>query len=650
MREAVEPLSGEGTDLPETDLRSRITGALAAGELHRAMLHARDLLAAAPNRRNFRFVRDAMEQSGSAVAGLKPTRIALLSSFSIEFLHDSLIALGFANGLQISVYQSPFGTFRREPLDPESGLYRFGPDAVVLAVEGADWVPEAFDGYFERSDAESVVAQFRQDLLQLATALRARSSAPLFVHNIALPAEPKLGIYDAKADDGQGALIARLNQALAAVAREVADVHVVDYATLVARHGARHWYDERMRHYARAPIASAMQPYLAAEYVKAFRALAGLTCKCLVLDLDNTLWGGVIGEDGINGIALGPNYPGSAFVAFQRHILDLYHRGVILACASKNNPSDVEEVFAKHRFMLLRPEHFAATQIDWKPKSESLVRIAETLSIGLEHIVFADDNPAECTEVRRALPMVRVVQLPRQPEAYVRTLQEAGLFDSLSLSSEDRRRGELYRQRAQAEATRNAATNLEDYYRDLAMRIEVAPVTDASLARTAQLTQKTNQFNVTTRRYSEAEVRLRAADPKWFVSTTSVTDRFGDNGIVGVTMARESGDCFEIDTLLMSCRVIGRTVETAMLAHLCDEARARSLPFLRGVVIPTAKNAPARDLFERHGFAQIGQDDNGSTRWQLELAQGGVPWPDWFARTAAAAQSNDRDMQPADND
>jgi len=245
-------------------------------------------------------------------------------------------------------------------------------------------------------------------------------------------------------------------------------------------------------------------------------------------------------------------------------------------------------------------------------------------------MVFVDDNPVECEGIRRALPMVQVIQLPGQPERYAGALQEGGLFDTLAVSAEDQKRGELYRQRAQAEDARANMSSVEDFYRDLAMEIAIVPANPASLARTAQLTQKTNQFNVTTLRYTEGEVAKRMGDASWVVATTNVKDRFGDNGIVGITMAQQAGTSLEIDTLLLSCRVIGRTVETAMLAHLCDEARRRGATSIAGRIIPTAKNVPARDLFERHGFTKVDEDPSGATRWQLDLAFATVPWPAWF--------------------
>ena len=289
---------------------------------------------------------------------------------------------------------------------------------------------------------------------------------------------------------------------------------------------------------------------------------------------------------------------------FQRHLLDLHARGVILAIASKNNAADVDEIFATNKAMVLAQSHFAALEVHWRSKTESLANIAARLNIGLEHIVFVDDNPAECEEVRRSLPAVTVICLPTQPERFVETLSREGLFDTLSLSAEDRRRGELYRQRAQAEELRTSAGSLDDYYRDLEMQLTIASVDRDSLVRAAQLTQKTNQFNVTTRRSTEAEIARRASDPGWVVATIGVRDRFGDNGIVGFVMARHAGDTLDIDTLLLSCRVIGRTVETAMLAHLCDRARELGATALTGTIIPTPKNEPVHDLFARHAFAK----------------------------------------------
>ena len=617
-----------------TDHRASIRANLDAGAVHAAMQDARLLLQEQPSLINFKFMRQLVDRLPPGAPGLKPYKVALISSFSIEFIHDSLIAYGFVNGLRVEIYQPGFGMINQAMLDPKSDLYAFAPDVTILAIEGEDWLPEVYTSFMDADasaiDLDAVVARFRQQLAALVTSFRAATTSPLLVHNLPQPRLRRAGIADQRLPNGQAKLVAELNHAIAEVLVGGVDVHMVDYAALVSHFGVQHWYDSRMRLYAKAPIANAMLGNLALEYLKYFRALGGLTKKCLVLDLDNTLWGGVVGEDGVEGIQLGANYPGSAFVEFQRVVLDLYRRGVILAIASKNNPADVDAVFNNHKFMLLRNEHFAAKQIHWEPKSESLKRIAKQLSIGLEHMVFADDNPAECEQVRRELPMLTVIHLPSRPELYADALCAEGLFDTLALSDEDRRRGQLYQQRAQAQTMLSSSNNLEDYYRDLAMELTIARVDQATLARAAQLTQKTNQFNLTTIRYSEAELAGRMADPDWLAITIGVRDRFGDNGIVGVMLAHVAGGHLNVDTFLLSCRVIGRTVETAMLAHLCDMALAQGLSKIKGRLVPTDKNVPVRDLFDKHGFSKLAEEDAGTTIWELNLAHNPVQRPPWF--------------------
>lgn len=613
------------------EARRAFRAGLDAGDMAAAIRSARSLLGKNPQGGTVSFIRRAVEKTSPDQLPLAPLRVALLSSFSIEFIHDTLVALAFVEGLRIELYQAGFGQFRQEILNPGSGLYAFGPDVVVLALEGKDLVPDLY-----RHDApdgnvalDTAVAEAGQELAALAQAFREQSAAIFLVHNFAPPTWRRLGILDGQPGPSQAELVAALNAALARMCRESRGIHAVDYAGLIQRTGTFAWYDDRMAHYARAPIAQAVLPQLAREYVKFFRALAGKTKKCLVLDLDNTLWGGVLGEDGPGGIQLGPDYPGSAYVEFQRAIRGLRQRGVILAIASKNNPADVDEVFATNGHMVLRPEDFSALRVGWNAKSQSLLEIAAHLNIALDHIVFVDDNPAECDEVAHAVPAVTVVALPAQPEHFIRTLLEPGYFDGVSVSTEDLRRAELYQQRDQAEELRAQSGSIEDFYRRLEMEVTFAPVREASLARAAQLTQKTNQFNVTTIRYSEVELLERQADPACLVTTVQVRDRFGDNGIVGFLMTRATGDEVKIDTLLLSCRVIGRTVETAMLAHVCEHASQRGARRVLGRIVPTSKNAPAGDLYERHGFARKA-GEGGETSWELDLTTGGIRYPEWM--------------------
>jgi FkbH-like protein len=627
---------------PQPSLRERFERAIETGDRQKALAVAREMLRHDTGTSLWSFIRKTVSNCPQDALDLHPLRVALLSSFSSEFLHDPLVSYGFINGLRIEIYQAGFGQYRQEILDSTSPLYEYKPDVVILAVEGEDWAPALYRSYLDMDESQrnAILNDIHADMTGLIRTFRSRSNATLLLHNFFPPIRRQLGILDGQNGTGQAALTAKINEAVSALSREHTGVYVVDYAGLVSYVGAAHWYDSRMAHYAKAPIARPMLGYLAREYMKFFRALTGKTKKCLVVDLDNTLWGGIVGEEGVRGIKLGPTYPGSAYQEFQRELLNLQKRGVILAVASKNNEADVQAVFDSNEHMLLRREHFAVIKANWNPKPQSIVEIAEELNIGLDHMVFVDDNPAECEQVAAALPMVTVIALPKQPERYSETLLMDGLFDKLSLSAEDKRRSELYRQRAEAEALRARCTSLQDFYRSLEMVVVFSPVDEASLARAAQLTQKTNQFNVTTIRYSEAQLAAYIADPTWLMTTVQVQDRFGDHGIVGLMLAHTHDDRIDIDTFLLSCRVIGRTIETAMLAYLAQQAEARNIRLLSGRVVPTAKNAPARDLYERHGFKKVSGEPGGVTFWTLATATTRIDHPEWLKIIVRGASTN----------
>lgn len=621
-------------------LRLALKQATAERNAWRAVQIAREVLALDAGPRDYRAIRATADGWAVDDTTLPTLRVAVLSSFTADYAQDALVALAFASGLRVTTYQSGFAQFRQEMLDSTSGLYAFEPDAVFLAVEGDDWCPVAYSGFAEATEASRAEAPSRiaGELRSLLTAFRSRSARPVVVHNLAQPRGTAMGIMDATLPLSQRSLVARCNDAIREVAAEFPSTYVLDYAGLVNATGAMHWYDRRMALFAGSPIAASSLGSLAQEWCKYLRAFAGSTRKCLVLDLDNTLWGGVIGEDGLAGIKLGTTYPGNAFTDFQRAIIGLWRRGVILAVASKNNPADAYEVFDRHEAMQLRREHFSAWEINWNHKSESLRTIARSLNIGLEHMVFADDNPAECDAVRTALPMVTVINLPREPERYVEALAADGWFDAVALSAEDLRRSELYRQRDMAEAARGSFDTLDDYLADLDMEIVIKPVDRASLARAAQLTQKTNQFNATTRRYSEADISARM-DGDWLLATVAVRDRFGDHGIVGLMMAQVQDAQLHIDTFLLSCRVIGRAVESAMLAWLCDRAVERDAGAIVGTIVPTAKNVPIRNVFQSHGFDLLQGDPSAeTTTWRLEPGSRSVQWPRWFRVAASSPQ------------
>ncbi len=495
---------------------------------------------------------------------------------------------------------------------------------MVLAIETREIAPGLWQSFAAGGPEESRAAG---QLREWIAAFRRNSEASLIVHNFERPAAPSQGILDAQIGSGQSEAIQKLNAELAAIARENAGVYVLDYDGLVARHGRDRWHDAKKWLTVRLPMAAAHLNDMAREWLRFLHPLSGRIAKALVVDLDNTLWGGVIGEDGMDGIQLSAEHPGAYFQAVQRVLLDLYHRGILLAIASKNNPADAMEALERHPGMLLRPKHFAAMRIGWESKAKAMGEIAAELNIGIDALAFFDDNPVERQHVREEAPSVTVIEAPANASDYARALRECPFFERLTLSEEDKRRGEIYAVRRESAALQKNAATPEDFYRSLEQEVEIRLVDNASLARVAQLTQKTNQFNLTTRRYSEQEI-LAAARQGRHVYAVWVRDRYQDNGLVGVAMVDERDGTAEIDTFLLSCRVIGRTVETAILHHIAGQARERGAKTLRGWFLPTKKNAPSQDFYGRHGFSAVSREETG-TLWERDLAEP-LPCPEWI--------------------
>ena len=559
--------------------------------------------------------------------GLVKQRWAILRSFTVEPVVPVLKAGAYAGGVALETHLGEFNAYAQEILDPGSALYRFQPDVAVLAVQTRDVAPALWRG---ESAADDVLGRFGGWI----RSFRTYSKAALIVHSLEVPAMACAGILDAQREDNTAQAIQRINHGLRVLAGEHRGVYILDYDGLVARHGREHWGDARKWLTVRLPVASANLPHLAAEWLRFLHPLAGKVAKCVAVDLDNTLWGGVIGEDGIDGIRLGAEYPGAAFQEVQRVLLDLRRRGILLAVASKNNPADAMEALSGHPGMVLQPGHFAAMRINWNEKARSLREIAEELNIGLDAIAFLDDNPVERQQIREQAPEAIVVHLPEDPMGYAQAVRDCPWFERLALSEEDRQRGEYYAAQRERGALQRSVTSKEDFYRGLEQVAEIAPVNAQTLARVAQLTQKTNQFNLTTRRYTEQQIFEMSACPAWRVWSLRVKDRYADNGLVGVAVARVDGPVCEIDSFLMSCRVIGRTLETALLAHLAKDARARGANILQGWFLPTKKNAPASEFYPDHGF-EVAETTTEGTLWRLDLQKAEIRTPEWIKQILA---------------
>jgi FkbH-like protein len=577
-----------------------------------------------------------LQTNPDAVSDLAPLRVAVLRNFTVEGLLPVLAGEIVRAGFAPKFYVGEFDAIAADALNPDSPLFRFQPDFIVLT-QWLEGLQPALANRFltlSREQVEGALGDLRSQQEQLLSALRRNSKAVVLVNNFPLPPAPTLGILDAQQAGGQSGTVLQLNAGLAAACQAVGDAYVVDLMRLVGDVGYRNAVNERFWQTARAPLAPPGLIAYGQECGRFFRALRGRARKCLVLDCDNTLWGGIVGEDGLEGIKCDTTYPGSCYRALQEEALNLHHRGVILALCSKNNEADVLQVLREHPDMVLREEHFAITMVNWDDKVTNLRRIAAELNIGLDSLVFVDDNPFETNYVSEHLPEVAVIALTANLAGHRAALARSGLFDSLSVSDEDRKRTAMYRSDRQRKELERSTGSLADYLAWLETRAEFGPPRRTEIARVAQLTQKTNQFNLTTRRYSEGEITALAAGGDSEVTRLSAADKVSDLGLVGVAITRYQGDVAEIDSFLMSCRALGRGLEDGLLHIVADSARRRGAATVRGVFRKTRKNDLCADFYERNGFARTESTPDGSV-WELAVDRPLPEFPAWIERVDA---------------
>ncbi|MGO9256741.1 MAG: HAD-IIIC family phosphatase [Bryobacteraceae bacterium] len=623
-----------------TEVRTEIELAMDGGEWRKAARMAQSLWEREAGSATANFVVACFERMRPHL-DLAPYRCAILRSFTVEPLVPLLRAAAFTAGIDLTVHVGEFNTYAQEFVDAGSSLYAFDPQTAILAVQTRDLAPELWNGFagLDRPHgdgvADRVVERVTGQFAGWIRALRSHSQANLVIHSLEAPMSPALGVFDSQSEDGQTAAIYSINRNLRRLAHDNPGVYILDYDGLVARYGREQWADERKWLSVRLPLAAASLIRLTREWMRFLHPLTGKVAKAVAVDLDNTLWGGVIGEDGMAGIQVGSEYPGAAYRELQRALLDLSQRGILLAVCSKNNPEEALAALESHPGMLLRPRHFAAMRINWQDKARSLREIAAELNIGLDALAFLDDNPVEREHVRREAPEAMVLALPDDPMRYAQAVRDAPIFERLALSEEDRQRNQYYAAGRERAALEQAVSSPEEFYRSLEQEAEIQPVNALTLARAAQLTQKTNQFNLTTRRYTEQQIAEIMNCPGWRVLSLKVRDRYADNGLVGLAILRDvgavcdAGAVCEIDTFLLSCRVIGRTVETALVAQVAAEARTRGATRLEGWFLPTKKNAPARDFYARHGF-ELAEERDGGQLWRLDLSRAELRCPEWI--------------------
>lgn len=558
---------------------------------------------------------DAGAEAGWKAPVRREVRLAVLSSYESAELVEHLRVACSAFGIGIDLHVAPYGQLEQEAFAPDTPLAQFAATHVLVAPTTADLAFPALS-----DDAEGALAAEVSRWQTLWEALGRNAGARIVQHGFVVPDESPFGHLAMRLPGSHLSLVRELNRRIGVAAG--ATVLLVDVERIASGMGKRRWFDPRLWYAARSPYAHAALPPLARETAAVLAGDVGLAPRCVVVDLDNTLWGGVVGDDGPAAIVVADGAEGEAFAAFQEYLLALRSRGVLLAVASKNDLEAAREPFERNPGMRLRLGDFAAFVADWRPKSEQIAEIADTLELGLDSLVFVDDNPVECAQVATALPDVATIALDVPPSEFVRTLAASVHLETSSLTGEDRARAGSYAALQQAEELRRDVPSLDDFWRSLEMRARVRPIDASSLERAAQLTQKTNQFNLTLVRRSPEQVERLAGDADVICRTLELEDRFARHGIVGLVIATPAdGDdtTAVIDTLLLSCRVIGRTAERHLIAHVSRAALAAGRERLRGIYVQGPRNSLVANLYPQLGFVEASEGN-----WEYDLAQGPI--------------------------
>lgn len=590
----------------------------------RSRSELRSLLGASGAKITLPQAQQLIAHASSLERAVQTLRLGIVHTYTSDLLDAWLDLAAALQGLDLRTYHAPYGLSPHEA-EASSGLVAHKPDVTLLLLRREELHPELTKPLvrFDRPQQETIAAESLERLRDVVSRFRAQKVGQIVLTILPPARSAELGIYDAQSERSESAWWANLKARIGQYLRESSQAALfLDLDDVLQQVGRSAFFDPRLWYSARFPFGPEAAREIARRVIGIGAIIKLPKAKVIVVDADNTLWGGIVGEDGIHGIALGPDYPGNAYVDFQRRLLDFQQRGFILALCSKNNPADVDQVLKEHPHQLLRDEHFAARRVNWLPKSSNLQALAEELNVGLDSFVFVDDSDHECAAVRQALPQVEVIQAPAQPVQLPGCLDSVARLEVLSLTAEDLVKTELYaqerRRRESKEQAEQGGGDSRDYLLSLGMKMSVGLNDAAPLARLAQLTKKTNQFTLTTRRYNEQQVQEFIQSKDWLVAHFSLADTFGDSGIVGLALIHVvTPERAEIDSFLMSCRVIGREAESAFLHTLLRRLAEAGVKEVVGSYIPTPKNVLVENFLPEQEFEKCA---DGSYRRDLVKA------------------------------
>lgn len=539
-------------------------------------------------------------------------KLAILSSFTTKGIKETLITKCVDFNTSIEIYECNYSQYMQDILDCNSDLYKFNPDIIILFFDIQSllgdiyFIPNGIDD----NERVTIMNEKFNTLTNLVGIIKNKLNSKVILHNYEVPIYSPLGILEEKQQFGYIESIQELNNNLRKYYKNDSTVFVFDYDMFCSKIGKQNIVDSKMYYLADMKLRLDYIPDLCDEYIKYIKAMIFISKKCIVLDLDNTLWGGIIGESNSSNLKLGPTQEGRPFYEFQKYLLALSKRGVILAVNSKNNYEDAMEVIENNPYMILKEKDFASIKINWNDKVNNLKEIAKEINIGLDSIVFIDDDKFNIDMVRSTLPEVKAICLPSDPALYVDALKSIDDFNILNLTNEDLKKQEQYYQQRKRDELKSQFTDIDEYLKSLQMKVYININSYKDISRISQLTQKTNQFNLTTKRYIEKDIEGFMNDGKHIVLSFSVEDKIADNGIVGLAIIDKKEDTWVIDTFLLSCRVIGRKIEDVMINTIIDLAVKESVKEIIGEFTLSKKNKIVENLYDKYHFRIIQESDN----------------------------------------
>ena len=538
----------------------------------------------------------------------KKIRIAVLGGFTLNGLEETIRVKCDEKKIHCTTYVSGYNQYSQEIFDEKSQLYKFSPDITFLIIDSRNALGELFLNPYSVSveERKQRVQDKSDEIINLVQTFGSKSKSKLILSNFNIPSYSPIGINETREEYGLHDMIRSLNQNIKIGLRLEPEIYIHDLNSFVTKFGENNVFDYKQYFYGDVRISLDYLPYLAEELMGYVKAVLGLNKKCIVLDLDNTLWGGIVGEDGFEGIKLGDDPIGRAYVELQHNLLALNQRGIILAINSNNNFDDAIQIIKEHPNMILKEDNFVCVRINWNDKVVNMKEISDELNIGLDSMVFFDDDPVNIEYVKSNLPDIQTVQVS-DPSNSSKILKSMNDFQVLKITDEDSTRNKMYLEQRKRTELKTQVGNLQDFLKQLNISVKIKNADKYTIPRISQLTLKTNQFNLTTRRYQEEDIRKFSQDKYKIVECAQTQDKFGDNGITCVYIInKDNKQQWTIDTFLLSCRVIGRGVEDGILYQIIEKARKEGVSKVRGEYIKTKKNKPAENFFPAFGFKKEG--------------------------------------------